>query len=68
MTTDQKLREIDIRNIAKKYLIERERDLRTEKPLPGDYEAFRREVHVDVTDEDIRRFEEEWADLFAEMR
>jgi hypothetical protein len=43
-------------------------ELRTDEPLPGDYEAFRREVVQEATDEDIRRFEEEWADVYAGMQ
>jgi len=67
MTNAQKLRDIEIRNIAKKYLRERDHDLLTEEPLPADYEAFRSEVHGQVSDEDVRRFEEEWADIYDEM-
>jgi hypothetical protein len=67
MTDAQKLRDIEIRNIAEKYLRERDHDLRTEEPLPADYEAFRREAHGQVSDEDMRHFEEEWADIHSEM-
>jgi hypothetical protein len=68
MTDAQKLRDIEIRNIANKYLNERPADNRTEEPLPADYEAFRDEAHGDVSDDEIRRFEEEWADLYDQMR
>jgi len=54
----------EIRSIAKKYLAERSDDLRTEEPLPEDYKKFRRELSRKATDEDIRIFEEEWADIY----
>lgn len=61
-------RQLEIRSIAKKYLNEREPSLRTDEPLPGDYEAFRREVVQEATQEDIRRFEEEWADVYEQVQ
>ena len=67
MTATDKLRDIEIRSIAKKYLNERAPELRSEEPLPADYEAFREEVHGGASDEEIRRFEEEWADIYEEM-
>ena len=67
MTDSQKLRDIEIRNIARKYLNERPNEYRTEEPLPADYEAFRSELHGNPTDDDVRRFEEEWGDVYAEM-
>jgi hypothetical protein len=68
MTDSQKLRDMEIRSIAKRYLNEREPDLRTEEPLPADYEAFRNEVHGEASHDEICRFEEEWSDLYAEMQ
>jgi len=61
-------RQLEIRSIAKKYLNEREPSLRTGEPLRGDYEAFRREVTQQATEEDIRRFEEEWADVYEQVQ
>jgi len=54
----------EIRSIAKKYHAERDHDLRTEEPLPADYEAFRSELSREPSDDDIRIFEEEWADIY----
>jgi len=68
MTSSLKLRTTEIRSIAKKYLNERQPDLRTEEPLPGDYEAFRKEVNGEALDDEMHRFEEEWADIYSEMR
>jgi len=67
MTDSQKLRNTEIRSIAKKYLNERPPAVRYRKPLPADYEAFREEVHGEASDDEIRRFEEEWADVYSEM-
>jgi len=67
MTDPEKLRNIEIRSIAKKHLNEREPDLRTVEPLPEDYEAFREEVQGEASDEEVRRFGEEWADVYREI-
>jgi len=67
MTDAQKLRDIEIRSIAKKYLSERDPDHRTEEPLPSDYETFRKEAHGEASKDELRQFEEEWADVYREM-
>jgi hypothetical protein len=46
----------------------RKPSLRTEGPLPADYVAFRRELHGEPSDEEVRRFEEEWADVYTEIQ
>ena len=69
MTDQSTLNAIEIRSIAEKYLIrEREPELRTEEPLPADYEAFRDEYSAEADDEAIRTFEDEWGDLYHEQR
>ena len=62
------LQALEIRAIAMKYLNERDPELRTEYPLPADYEAFRNELRVEATDyEVIIRFEDEWEDIYEQM-
>ena len=58
---------LEIRAIAMKYLNERVPELRTKYPMPGDYEAFRDEMHGEATDEAIIRFEDEWEDIYEQM-
>ena len=61
------LQALEVRAIAMKYLNEREPELRTKYPMPGDYEAFRDELHGEATDEAIIRFEDEWEDIYEQM-
>ena len=65
--TMNSLQALEVRQIVKKYLNEREPELRTKRPLPGDYEAFRDELHGEATDEAIIRFEDEWQDVYEQM-
>jgi len=68
MTDIKTLNRIEIRAIADQYLIsERESALRTKKPLPGDYEAFKDEYSSTPSMDAIKLFEEEWADLYDEQ-
>lgn len=66
MTATKNLR-TELRSIAKTYLNEREPELRTEEPLPEDYSFFGESGYPERTDEAVCIFEEEWADVYAEM-
>lgn len=66
MTTTDSLRH-ELRTIAKTYLNERAPKLRTEEPLPEDYSFFGESGHPERTEETVQIFEEEWADVYAEM-